>query len=202
MRPPAKKAAPAEGVLPPPREQADSVVRRDSGKGIRMMRVWVLGLVAVVWAGGSWAEDVVLQSIRVHTGAECQEILGEFNWICRDFERAEWIRLYERPFWDAGGNLLLYRYDFNQDGKHDAILTIDAPGARCPRGGDMCEHFFLFGGGDIPERTLKPKKMMFGRPVFSTRDGISGIYFDRYPEDFLTIDQVRDEALTSEIFEP
>jgi hypothetical protein len=164
--------------------------------------VWVAGVMAALAGGTARAEDVVLKGVEVRSGEECLAVLAEFNWLCREFERPEWIRVYEKPFWNVGGQLLFYRHDIDVDREDDAIISIDLPFPRCSRGAPLCEHFFLFGNKIDSEDVRTIETIMYGYPVLSTRGGTPGIYFDQSPQTFLTIEQIKDQILNGTAIEP
>lgn len=163
-----------------------------------------LVLTAALWAGMAQAEDIPLEPVTIRSSEECQAVLAEFNWVCRDFDRAEWRRVTGgKTFWGQGGILLTYRRDLDADGKEDIIISNDnSMVIGCPRGGNLCEQIILFGGDEIPERTRYINNILLGHPVLSSRDGQQGLYFDRSPQNFLTIEQVRHEMADGDFFMP
>lgn len=164
-----------------------------------------LVLTAALWAGMALAEDIPLEPVTIRSSEECQAVLAEFNWVCRDFDRAEWRRVTGgETFWDKVGYLLTYRHDLDLDDEDDIIISVEGSGMhRCPRGAPyLCEHIILFGGDEIPEKTRHLSAIVWGHPVLSSRDGQQGLYFDRSPQNFLTIEQVRQEMADGDFFMP
>ena len=162
---------------------------------------WSVLAVGMAISQGAWAEDVMLEGVEVRSREECLDVLAEFSRICRDFDRPEWIRVTGSPYWNVA-DILFYRYDIDADGLDDAIISTRAPGARCPRGGELCEHIVIFGGAEIPPKTRQLRTTMWGFPVLATQNGQSGLYFSRSPQTFRTLLELREEVLAGPYFEP
>ena len=154
------------------------------------------GLVVGLAGSAARAQDVVLVGVEVRSGEECLEVLGEFNWLCRQFELEGWMNDFGRPYW-ADSQLLFYRYDLDRDGIDDAIVKIQG-GGYCARGGRHdCKHLYLF--GDQP-----PSKYPHhwgtgggGNVQMTEKEGTTGIIFVDFPNLFHSIEMLKEKTLAA-----
>jgi hypothetical protein len=160
------------------------------------MRQWLQMAAMAGFAGAAQAEDVVLEGVEVRSGEECLEVLGEFNWICRQFELEGWVNDFGHPYW-TDSQILFYRYDLDRDSLDDAIVKIQG-GGYCARGGRYsCPHLFLFGDQPV---SLAPHRFDItqgGGILFASRDSVSGIVFIDFPSDFFSIEEIRENTLAA-----
>lgn len=154
--------------------------------------------------GVARADDVVLTGVEVRSSEQCLETLGEFNWLCRQFELEGWVNDYGQPYWSSG-QIIFYRHDLDDDGLDDAIVKIQF-GGYCARGGLLnCAMLLLFGDQPASNAPHSWGTTGGGHILVTTRNGVRGITFGGASNDFSNkgemnfspVDELRERTLAS-----
>jgi hypothetical protein len=165
----------------------------------------LIGVTALIILCGLWkvqAEDLDLSGTTVRNSAQCLSVLSEFTTICEAFEIPEWAEQYGKPFWASGGQLIVYMYDLDTDGKSDFIITIGGALPRCSRGSSGCEHIFLFGGAPVEKAPRRMAISMWGTPVLKFEGSKIEIYFTGSKGTVLTVEDVKKRMKNGSLIKP
>jgi hypothetical protein len=113
-----------------------------------MRRICVAVALMVGLADAAQAEDVVLELKPIKSAAECRSSLGDFAWVCANFDDPDWrdynLRLFgeDQGYWDRYSAAVAVA-DLDGDRKPDLILQI-VSSLTC--GMRNCDTHFMFSG--------------------------------------------------------
>lgn len=76
----------------------------------------------------------------ITTQSECENLLGDYTWVCSEFQGLEWRQTYGSTFWKTG-QILFGEMDLDNNEIDDIIIRIEHVGY-C--GSSGCSYIFIF----------------------------------------------------------